>query len=457
MEYDLIIIGAGPGGYNAAEKAAKAGLKVLVAEKNKVGGVCLNEGCVPTKTLLYSAKVFDNASNGKKYGVIAKDISIDHNAVVKRKDKVVKTLTSGIASSLKAAGVTVVNGEAKILKRENNLYQVSINDEAYSAKKLLIVTGSSPALPPINGLKEALESGFAVTNKEILDLKEVPEKLIVVGGGVIGLEMASYFSSVGSKVTVIEALDHIAGQTDSDLVDILQKTLEKKGVKFYLSSMVTEIKKSSVMFKAGDNEQEEDASVVLMSIGRRANTQNLGLENIGVETERGAIKTDEKMKTNAPEVYAAGDVNGKSMLAHTAYREGEVAINNILGKKDTMLYNAIPSVIYTNPEIAGVGETEQTAKEKNIDIDVVSVSMRFSGRYLAENDGGNGIFKLIVEKKNKTIIGAHAIANYASEFIIAAGIMVQMKLNIEDVKTFVFPHPTVGEIIREAVFHYNMG
>ena len=266
--------------------------------------------------------------------------------------------------------------------------------------------------------------------------------------------MASYYNSIGTDVTVVEMLDHIGGENDIDLIKILQKNYEKKGIKFYLSARVTEIGKNEVIFEKDGQIQKALADKVLLSIGRRPNISGIGLENINIFTERGAIVTDEKMKTNQPEVYAAGDVNGKSMLAHTAYREAEVAVNNILGKRDIMRYSAIPSIIYTNPELASAGETEATAKAKGMDVDAIKLSMRFSGRYLAENEGGDGIVKLVVEKKNKTIVGVQALANYSSEFIVACSSFIELGLTIDEIKKIVFPHPTVSEIIREAVFQY---
>lgn len=455
MVYDLIVLGGGPAGYLGSERAGHAGLSVLCIEERSVGGVCLNEGCIPTKTLLYSAKVFDNASHGEKYGVTAQGLSIDHAKVIARKDKVVKTLVAGVKSTLKANGVTLVDGRGVITGKNAEGYTITANGETYTGKRLLIATGSSPAVPPIPGLKEGLTSGFVMTNRETLDLKEKPGKLVVVGGGVIGLEMASYFNAIGSEVTVIEMLDHIAGENDPDLVSILQKGYEKKGMVFHLSARVTEITADGVKYEKDGKAQFAPADKVLLSIGRRANTRDIGLESINVLTERGAIVTDARMKTNIPEVYAAGDVNGKSMLAHTAYREAEVAVNNMLGKRDVMRYTAIPGVLYTNPELSSVGETEHTARNKGLDVDVVKIPMRFSGRYLAENEGGDGIVKLVINKQKKTLVGLQALSNYSSEFIVAAGTFIELELPLDDIKEIVFPHPTVAEIIREAVFQYK--
>ena len=454
MAFDLIVLGGGPAGYLASERAGHAGLSVLCIEERSVGGVCLNEGCIPTKTLLYSAKVYDGAAHGEKYGVSAEGLKIDHAKVVARKDKVVKTLVAGVSSALKANHVTLVSARGVITGKNAEGYTVEAGGETYVGKRLLIATGSSPAVPPIPGLKEGLSSGFVCTNREILALTEKPEHLVVIGGGVIGLELASYFTSIGSKVTVIEMLDHIAGENDAELVAILQKGFEKRGVTFHLSAKVTEVTANAVKYEKDGAVQEVACDKVLLSIGRRANTKDIGLENIHVLTERGAIVTDAHMKTNQPEVYAAGDVNGKSMLAHTAYREAEVAVNGMLGKKDTMRYEAVPGVLYTNPELSAVGETEASAKAKGLDAAVVKIPMRFSGRYLAENEGGDGIIKLVVDNATKRVLGAQVLSNYSSEFIVTVGTFIELGMTIDEVKKIVFPHPTVSEIIREAVFQY---
>lgn len=452
MNYDLIIIGGGPAGYLAGERAGHAGLNVLLIEKRNVGGVCLNEGCIPTKTLLYSAKLKDGVENGKKYGVRAEGLTIDHKKVVQRKNKVVKKLTAGVSMALKSHGVTVVDGEGRILGQDAQGYQVGVNDQVYTGKRLLIATGSQPAVPPIPGLAEGLDAGFVKTNREILDMKEVPEKLIVIGGGVIGLEMSSYFNSVGSDVTVIEMLERIGGMIDEDIAEILLADYQKKGIAFHLSSKVTAIGDGSVTYESAGETVTMEADCVLLSIGRRPSTQGIGLETIGVETDRGAILADERMRTNVTEVYTAGDVNGRSMLAHTAYREAEVAVNNMLGIRDTMSYETIPAVIYTNPEVAGVGILEQQAREKGMDITVKTITMNYSGRYMAENEGGNGIIKIIVDNRLNTLAGVHIVGNYASEIIYGAGIMIEKKMTIDEIKRQVFPHPTVAEIIREAIF-----
>ena len=450
--YDLIILGGGPAGYNAAERAGHAGLKTLVIEERALGGVCLNEGCIPTKTLLYSAKIYDYSKHSADYGVKFGSAEIDHAFVVNRKNSVVKQLVMGVGAKLKKAGVEVVKATASVKERNSEGFVVTAEGKDYVGKQLLISTGSSPALPPIDGLADSLKEGFALTNREVLDLPAIPKTIVIVGGGVIGLEMASYFNSVGSKVYVVEMLDHIAGAVDREISKLLQKDYASRGVEFILGARVTSIKNKTVTYEKDGKIVELPADYALVSIGRRARTQGIGLENIGLKLERGAIVTNEQGKTNVPGVWAAGDVNGKSMLAHTAYREGEVCINNILGKKDKINYNSIPSVIYTNPEVASVGETEESAKEKKLDVNIQTVTLKYSGRYIAENEHGYGILKVITDKKHKNILGLHMIGTYASEIIYGAAMMVETEMRVEDIQKLVFPHPSVCEVIREAMF-----
>lgn len=452
-KYQVIVIGGGPGGYLAAERAGHAGLKTLVIEKEHFGGVCLNEGCVPSKTFLYSAKVLDYANHAADYGVSVKvDKGVDQGFVVDRKNGVVGTLVAGVKGQLRKAKVTMLEAEAKIVGRGEGGYIVEAKGEQYLGERLIIATGSMPVVPPIAGLKENIAAGVVMTNKEILDLREIPGTLAIIGGGVIGLEMASYFSSVGSKVVVVEMMNKIAGPTDAEISEILRKSLEKKGVDFRLGAKVTAVEKDGVVYEKDGKTEKVTADKILLSIGRRAVTQGYGLENLGVNLERGAIVTDDKMQTNVANVYAVGDVNGKVMLAHTAYREAEVAVNNICGKRDHMRYNVIPSVVYTSPEIGSVGETEESAKQKGLSVKTLKLSMMYSGRYVAENTDLSGICKLVVNTKTNTLIGAHIIGSYASEYIVAVSALIDLEVDIDVIKKLVFPHPTVCEIVRETIW-----
>ena len=456
--FDLAIIGGGPGGYVAAGRAGAAGLSVVLFEKRELGGVCLNEGCIPTKTLLYSAKVYDYTRHADQYGVNVDGSSIDFGAIFKRKQKVVKKLVGGVKAQMKGAKVEVVKGEAVIQGRSAEGITIVSGEASYQARNLLICTGSEAAVPPIPGLREGL-GGAVVTNREILSLEDQPERLVVIGGGVIGMEFASFFNSIGTKVTVVEMLPKILGPLDDEISAMLQAQYEKKGVEFHLSCKVVAVEGNDVVYEDPEGKTcRATGDKILVSVGRRASFQGIGLENIGVELALNpagrpyGIKVDEKMRTNIPNVYAAGDVTGFSMLAHTASREGEVAVNNILGKADRMRYDAIPGVVYTNPEVAGVGVTEAEAAKKGLDYTVVKLPMAYAGRFVAENERGEGLCKVIVGKKYHEVLGVHMLGNPCSEILAAACIAIEGEMTLEQLKEVVFPHPTVSEILKETVF-----
>ena len=456
--YDLAILGGGPGGYVAAGRAGAAGLSVVLFEKRELGGVCLNEGCVPTKTLLYSAKVYDYTKHADQYGVEVEGSAVDFGAVFKRKEKVVKKLVGGVKAQMKGAKVEVVKGEAVITGRGAEGISITCGDASYSARNLLICTGSEAAVPPSPGLREGL-GGVVVTNREILSLSEQPKELVVIGGGVIGMEFASFFHSIGTKVTVVEMLPKILGPLDDEISAMLQAQYAKKGVEFHLSCKVVAVEGNEVVYEDPEGKTcRAYGDKILVSVGRRASFQGIGLENIGVELALNpagrpcGIKVDEKMRTNIPGVYAAGDVTGFSMLAHTASREGEVAVNTILGHEDHMRYNAIPGVVYTNPEVAGVGVTEAEAAQRGLDYTVLKLPMAYSGRFVAENERGEGLCKVIVGRQYHEVLGVHMLGNPCSEMIHSACMAIEQEMTVEQLKEVVFPHPTVSEILKETVF-----
>ncbi len=452
-KFDVVVIGGGPGGYLCAERSAQAGFKTAVIEKRALGGTCLNEGCVPTKSLLYCAKQYAAAKHGENYGVSASDVKYDHAAVVDRKDKVVKTLVSGVGATMKHAGVKVYSAEGKIKGRgADGTFEVLAGEETISCDRLVIATGSVTAVPPVPGLKEGLASGFVVTNREVLDMKELPKTIVCMGGGVIGLEMACYFATVGVKVIIVEMMPKIAGPTDKDICDNLMKTYSKEGMEFKLNAKVLEISANSVTYEDAEGKHVVECDKVLLSAGRRADVSTVNVEALKIETERGAIVTDSHMCTNVPGVYAIGDCNGKLMLAHTAYREAEVAVHHMQGVKDEMRYEAIPSVIYTNPEVACVGETKESAEKKGMKVKCVKVPMMMSGRYVAETMNGDGFAKLVYDVDRKCLVGVQIIGNYASEMIFGAAMMLETQMPVEQLKKIVFPHPTVCEVIREGFF-----
>ena len=455
--YDLAILGGGPGGYVAAERAAAAGLKVVLFEQKSLGGVCLNEGCIPTKTLLYSAKVYNYALHGADYGVHVENPAFNFGEIMDRKNKVVKKLVGGVKAAMKAGKIEVVASHATIKGRSSEGVAISAGEADYQARNLLICTGSEAAVPPFPGLKEA--GDVIVTNREILDLKEQPKELVVIGGGVIGMEFAAFFSTLGTKVTVIEMLPKILGPLDDEISSMLQKIYAKRGIEFCLRCKVTGIEGNSVVYEDPDGKVcRAQGDKILVSVGRRANLDGYGLESLGVEMllNRGGkpcgIKVDSRMRTNIPNVYAAGDVTGFSMLAHTASREGEVAVNNILGKEDHMRYDAIPGIVYTNPEVAGVGLTEEQAKASGKPYKVIKLPMAYSGRFVAENEKGDGLCKIIVGEKYHEVLGVHMLGNPCSEIIHSACMAIETEMTVEQLKEVVFPHPTVSEIIKETAF-----
>lgn len=447
MKYDVAIIGGGPAGYTAAEKAAKGGLSTVLFEKNALGGVCLNEGCVPTKTLLYSAKTYDQIKHASKYAVSAENPSFDYPKIIARKNKVVKKLTAGIRMKMKESGVEVITGEAMIQgKTDEGNILIQCAEQVYEARNLLVCTGSESVIPPIPGVNET----EYWTSREALQSKELPASLIIIGGGVIGMEFASFFNSMGTEVQVVEMLDKILGPMDKELSDMLQAEYAKRGVKFYLGHKVTGIHGQEVTVEKDGESFTLHGEKVLLSVGRRPVTKGFGLETLALEPYRNGIKVNEYMQTSLPNVYACGDITAFSLLAHTAVSEAEVAIDHILGKARAMSYKAIPGVVYTNPEIAGVGKTEEELQASGTPYQVKKIPMAFSGRFVAENEMGNGVCKLILAEDG-TLIGAHLLGNPASELIVIAGMAIEKGMKAEEIKSFVFPHPTVGEIIKEAL------
>lgn len=449
---DLAIIGGGPAGYVAAERAGAKGLSVTLFEKKELGGVCLNEGCIPTKTLLYSAKTYDNALHGDKYGVTATNVTFDFEKIMSRKNKVVRKLVAGVSTKMKIHHVDVVKGEAMVTGRSALGIEIVSNGNHFMVKNLLICTGSEAFIPPIPGLKES--GDIILTNREILSLNEQPKSLVIIGGGVIGMEFASFFNSLGTKIIVIEMLPEILTGMDTEMSAMLRDVYTKKGIEFNLSSKVIRINGNEVTYEKDGQSFTASGDKILVSVGRRPVTQGFGLENLGVELFKGGIKVDEKMRTNIPNVFAAGDVTGFSLLAHTASREGEVVVNNLTGQKDLMRYHAIPGVVYTNPEIAGVGLTEETAKAKNIPFKIAKLPMTYAGRFMAENEGFNGLCKVLIGEKYGEILGVHMLGNPSSEMIYGACMAIESELTLQEMKEIVFPHPTVSEIFKETIFEF---
>ena len=451
MKYFLAIIGGGPAGYTAAEKASKAGKDVVLFEQNAVGGTCLNVGCIPTKSLLYGAKQYYNATHAQKYGVTAENVAFDFAAMQRRKTIVVRKLVAGIKQRLNNEHCTLVSGAAAVVSRTDELVTVSCNGETYEAVNLLICTGSTNFVPPIPGIKE---NEYVWDSTDALAATELPKSIIIVGGGVIGMEFATLYHELGVPVTVIEAMPTILPNLDQDIVNVLLEKYKKAGINILTSTKVESIEGGKVNVKSqiSNDQLQISAERILVSVGRRANLQGLEALN-DLELNRGAIIVDEFMKTNLPNVYACGDVTGKIMLAHVAARQAEVMVGRLLKQipLQRIAYNAIPSVVYTNPEIASVGITEQQAAELNIEAEVRQLPMTFSGRFMAENEGETGLCKLVLDTKKQTILGVHCIGNPCSEFIAAASFAVRMGYTTDEFEQVVFPHPTVSEILHEII------
>ena len=448
MNYDLAIIGAGPGGTDAAEHAATHGLKVVIFEKNKLGGVCLNEGCIPTKTLLHSVHLLSEAQEGRKYGLSIPEAELELSKVMARKNKILKKLSAGIRMSLQNSGVDIVTEEAKLSGKAGENFLIQAGETTYEAKNVILATGSKAFIPPIPGLNETAYW----TAKEALEIDELPKSLVVLGGGVIGMEFVSFFSSLGVEVTVIEMLPKILGPMDEEVSTELQRAFEKRGVKFHLETKVTAVRPDVVVAESNGTVQEIPYEKLLVSVGRRAVTDGLGLETLGVKLERGAITVDRYMQTSVPGIYAIGDVNGVSMLAHTAAHEGVVAVDHILGGKEEMSYHAIPGIVYSNPEIASVGRTEQELQQGGATYQVHRVPMTLSGRFVIENEQANGICKILTDESG-VILGVHLLGNGSSEILVPAVMAVQCALKLSDLAKVVFPHPTVCEVLRLAALH----
>ena len=447
MNFDIAIIGGGPAGYTAAERAGANGLKAVLFEKKAMGGVCLNEGCIPTKTLLYSAKILDSIKSASKYGVSAESPSFDLSKIMSRKDKTVKMLTGGVKMTVSSYGVTIIEKEALIEGEKDGKIQITCDGETYSVKYLLVCTGSDTVIPPIPGLSEI----SYWTSKEALEIKELPKTLVIIGGGVIGMEFASFFNSMGVKVHVVEMMPEILGAMDKETSGMLRAEYAKRGVAFYLNTKVVEVSPREVVIEKEGKTSTIEAEKILLSVGRKANLSKVGLDKLNIELHRNGVKVDEHLLTSHPRVYACGDITGYSLLAHTAIREAEVAINHILGVEDRMNYDCVPGVVYTNPEVAGVGKTEEELVKSGVPYRVSKLPMAYSGRFVAENEQGNGLCKLIQDEDGK-IIGCHMLGNPASELIVIAGIAIQGGYTVEEFQKTVFPHPTVGEIYHEIMF-----
>lgn len=442
-KYDLIVIGAGPGGYLAAERAGAKGQNVLLVEKEKtLGGVCLNKGCIPTKTLLNSAKIFYKSQNSEMYGITVSDAKYNFEKAMAWKKKVVKLMTKGVAYKMKVHNVTTVYGKAKFSDKNS----IAVNDELYYGSNIIIATGSSPVVIPIEGTNQS----HVITSDDVFNITELPKNLVIIGGGVIGLEFASYFSMIGVNVIVLEMLPEVIPNVDEEIAKTLRTSLS--GCTVLTNVRAHKIEEDKVVYIQEGEEVSCAADLVLMAVGRTPNVEDLGLAEINLEFTKKGIVVNDKMQTNIPNVYAVGDVTGKSLLAHSAYRMGEVAVNTMLGENDRMKYNAVPWAIYTNPELSGVGLTEAEAAIKGYNIKVNTMQLRANGRFYAEHGNEKGICKVVVDADTDLLLGVFLLGGVSSEIIHSAAVMIESELRVKDIKEIIFPHPTVSEAIKDTLW-----
>jgi dihydrolipoamide dehydrogenase len=458
-QYDVIVIGGGPGGYVAAERLGACKKKVLLIEKAALGGTCLNVGCIPTKTLLNSAKLYAHAVEGARFGVNAKDVAYDWKAMQAWKEEVVEKLRGGVAMTEKKLGVEVLEAEARLLgagkveaRGSNGVPQV------HEARAIILATGSVPAMPPIPGSKD---NPKVLDSTGILSLPEVPKRLCVIGGGVIGVEFAGLFAALGAQVEVVEMMDEIVPFMDREMAIVLRKAM--KGVSFRLGCKVERIAGGTVSYKTKEGvDAKAEADLVLMAVGRRPELEGWGAKESGLDFGPKGIAVDDRMRTNLSGVWAVGDVTGRSLLAHSAYRMADVAVCDILAGggaakgADRMRYEAVPWAVYGITEAAGVGLTEQEAEAKGRAIKKATVSLKVSGRFCAENGfAAPGSAKVIADAADGRILGVHVVGAYASEMIWGAAALIEQELRVEDAKQVIFPHPSVCEAIRDALFELD--
>lgn len=445
-QYDIAVIGAGPGGYETAIKAAQLGKKTCIVESTYFGGTCLNVGCIPTKTLIKTANVLDTVKHAADFAVEGVDpaaLKVDMTKLQKRKQKVVSTLVGGVKGLLKGNKVDLVEGKARFV----DSHTLAVGEKQITAENVIIATGSNVFMPPFIAVEG---ENHLLTSTEALDLDHVPTSIAVIGGGVIGVEFAFLLSKLGSKVTVLELMDHILPMVDPEVSALAQKRLEKGGVSFRLGAKVSKVANDTVFYEYNGAQEQVKADAVLMAVGRTPNTEGLNAEGIGLEFDRKAIKTDLHMRTNLPNVYAIGDVNGKAMLAHTASHEGMVAVADICGHSEEMNYDRIPSCIYLEPEIDCIGLTEAQAREKYGDsLKIGRFNMLANGKSLVEGDT-DGLFKVIVEGETGEILGVHLYGQHVTDMIGEISAAMTAEATAEELIGSIHPHPTVNEALGEA-------
>ncbi len=451
MFYDVVVLGAGPGGYVSAIRAAQLGAKTAIIEKNKVGGTCLNVGCIPTKALMKNVEILHYIDAGKKRGIKVKgELELDYAKAVKAKDKAVKQLVNGVTGLLGSNEITMYQGMGTV-KAGNKIEVAAENGDIETIEygKLILATGSSPKMPPIPGAD--LEG--VMTSEGFLSITEVPEKLVVIGAGVIGCELATVFKAYGSQITMVEMMDKPVAILDSDVANYMEGILTQQGIDLKLGKQVKSIARNdagsldvTIADKDG-NEEVVSGDKVLISIGRGPNVA--GLDELGLETERGYVVVNDKLETSAKDVYAIGDVTGKKLLAHVASEMGVVAAENAMGASKIMDLSIVPSCIYTIPEVGCVGMSEKEAKDAGYDVICGKFPLVACGKAVATGDT-EGMFKIVADKKTRKVLGAHLVGKSATELVAEMAAYMKMNATVDDVVDTIHAHPTISESIAEA-------
>ncbi len=447
----IAIIGGGPGGYVAAVRAAQLGAEVTLIEKENLGGTCLNKGCIPTKVLLHTAEQLEAIKNDyKEIGIEVGSASVDWQRLQKRKDSTVKKLTGGVGALLRKNKVTKISGEGKF--KNKNQISVRTADGTTSTVDFdyaLIAAGSTPAVPPLSGVNLP----GVITSDEALALNEIPKSMVIIGGGVIGAEFAAVYGALGCKITIVEMLPNIVANMDKDIVQPLKDKFVKNGIEIYTNTKVESISKSDsrllVNTSSAAGSKTFEAEKVLLAIGRKPATDSLGLDNAGIKTERNAITVDKNMRTNVNSIYAIGDCNGGVMLAHVASAEGIAAVESIMGRRPSIDFKTIPYCVYTKPELAGVGMTEEQAKSKGLDVKIGIFPMYVNGKAMIECET-EGLVKYIADKYTGEILGLHIAGPRATDLIVEGALAIRLEATVDEIISTIHAHPTVGEALQEA-------
>jgi dihydrolipoamide dehydrogenase len=442
----IIVIGGGVAGYPAALRAARLGAQVVLIERDKLGGVCLNWGCVPTKTLLQSAEVYSNVKKASSFGVKVKNISIDFPAVMRRKEGVVRQLTTGVEKLLKDKKVEIIRGTATFF--EQKTIKIMETGQIIQGNKVIIATGSVPLRPDIGGI----DGPHVITSNDILSAKSLPKSVLIIGGGYIGVELGQLLSRLGVRVTIVEILSRILPTEDEDVGDALKKRLQDDGIDIYTSSTVEKVEPSKEMATVTYSTPEEKKTVrveeVILTVGRRPCAEGLGLEKIGIRVDNDRIIVNNHMETNIPGIYAIGDVIGGIMLAHMAMVEGECAARNAMGINSEIDYGVVPRCIYTFPEIGAVGMTEREARERrNVKVSRFPLHANSKANILGET---HGMVKIIAEEEDGEILGVHIVGPNATDLISEAVFAMEMEATVEELANAIHPHPTLSEALGEA-------